>query len=83
MYKKVVILLILLMFLILCIGIFIGSFDISFVDIILIIGYKVFSILLFKYINVNVVFIIWNLRLFRVFLVFIVGGLLLVSGVVV
>lgn len=83
MYKKAVILLIPLTFLILCIGTSIGSSDTSFVDIISIIGYKAFSIPLPKHINANAVSIIWNLRLPRVFLAFIVGGSLSVSGAVV
>ncbi len=83
MYKKTIILLIPLTFLILCIGTSIGSSDTSLIDIISIIGYKALGIPLLKEINPNDVAIIWNLRLPRVFLAFIVGGSLSVSGAVV
>lgn len=83
MYKKIIILLISLTFLILCIGTSIGSSDTSLIHIASIIGYKVLGIPLLKEINPNDVAIIWNLRLPRVFLAFIVGSSLSVSGAVV
>lgn len=67
MYKKIIILLIPLTFLILCIGTSIGSSDTSLIHIASIIGYKVLGIPLLKEINPNDVAIIWNLRLPRVF----------------
>ena len=81
--KKSIILLILMTFLILCIGTSIGSANTSIKDILAIIGHKVFGIPLFKGIDNNSVSIIWNLRLPRVLLAFIVGGSLSVSGAVV
>lgn len=81
--KKQIILLIALTFLILCIGTSIGSSNTSIKDILSIIGYKIFAIPLIKGINNNDVAIIWNLRLPRVLLAFIVGGSLSVSGAVV
>ncbi|NOW05362.1 FecCD family ABC transporter permease [Clostridium beijerinckii] len=83
MYKKIIILLIPLTFLILCIGTSIGSSDTSLIHIASIIGYKVLRIPLLKEINPNDVAIIWNLRLPRVFLAFLVGSSLSVSGAVV
>ncbi|WP_160688473.1 iron ABC transporter permease [Clostridium sp. C2-6-12] len=83
MYKKAIILLIPLTFLILCIGTSIGSSGTSVLNIISIIGYKAFGIPLSKNINANDIAIIWNLRLPRVLLAFIVGGSLSVSGAVV
>ena len=83
MYKKTIILLIPLTFLILCIGASIGSSDTSVLNIISIVGYKAFGIPLSKNINANDIAIIWNLRLPRVLLAFIVGGSLSVSGAVV
>jgi len=81
--KRAIILLISLMFLILCIGASTGSSNTSIKDILSIIGYKIFAIPLAKGINNNDVAIIWNLRLPRVLLAFIVGGSLAVSGAVV
>ncbi|NRT79973.1 FecCD family ABC transporter permease [Clostridium beijerinckii] len=83
MYKKIIILLIPLTFLILCIGTSIGSSDTSLIHIASIIGYKVLGIPLLKEINPNDVAIIWSLRLPRVFLAFLVGSSLSVSGAVV
>lgn len=83
MYKKTLILLIPLTFLILCIGASIGSSDTSVLNIISIVGFKSFGIPLSKNINANDIAIIWNLRLPRVLLAFIVGGSLSVSGAVV
>ena len=81
--KKSIILLILMTFLILCIGTSIGSANTSIKDILAIIGHKVFGIPLSKGIDNNSVAIIWNLRLPRVLLAFIVGGSLSISGAVV
>ena len=81
--KKSIILLISLVLLVLCIGTAIGSSNTSIKDILSIIGYKIFRIPLSKSINNNDVAIIWNLRLPRVLLAFIVGGSLSVSGAVV
>jgi iron complex transport system permease protein len=83
MYKKTIILLIPLTFLILCIGASIGSSGTSVLNIVSIVGYKAFGIPLCKNINSNDIAIIWNLRLPRVLLAFIVGGSLSVSGAVV
>ena len=83
MYKKTIILLIPLAFLVLCIGTSIGSANTSIMNILSIIGYKILGIPLAKNINNNDVAIIWNLRLPRVLLAFIVGGSLSVSGAVV
>ena len=81
--KKSIILLISLVFLVLCIGTSIGSSNTSIKDILSIIGYKILGIPLSKGIDNNNVAIIWNLRLPRVLLAFIVGGSLSVSGAVV
>lgn len=81
--KKSIILLISITILILCIGTSIGSSNTSIVNILSIIGYKIFRISLYKGIDTNEVAIIWNLRLPRVLLAFIVGGSLSVSGAVV
>lgn len=83
MYKKTIILLISLTFLVLCIGTSIGSSGTSVLNIISIIGYKSLGIPLSKDINATDIAIIWNLRLPRVLLAFIVGGSLSVSGAVV
>lgn len=83
MYKKTIILLMLLTFLLLCIGTSIGSSNTSLLNIISIIGYKALGIPLAKDINASDISIIWNLRLPRVLLAFIVGGSLSVSGAVV
>ncbi|SFD16366.1 FecCD family ABC transporter permease [Clostridium uliginosum] len=81
--KKLIILSIPLVFLVLCIGTSIGSYNISIVDILYILGYKIFGIPLIQGININDISIIWSLRLPRVLLAFIVGGALSVSGAVV
>lgn len=81
--KTLMILSIPLVFLIICIGTSIGSSNISILDIISIIGYKIFSIPLNIGIDSKDVAIIWNLRLPRVLLAFIVGGSLSASGAVV
>lgn len=83
MYKKIIALLVPLTFLVLCIGTSIGSSGISILNIISIIGHKIFGIQLVKDINLNDAAIIWNLRLPRVLLAFIVGASLSVSGAVV
>ncbi|MGL5353595.1 MAG: ABC transporter permease, partial [Clostridium sp.] len=57
-----------LVFLIICIGTSIGSSNISLLDIISIIGHKIFSIPLKAGIDGKDVAIIWNLRLPRVLL---------------
>jgi iron complex transport system permease protein len=81
--KKAIILLIPLAFLILCIGTSIGSSGTSLSNILSIIGYKILGIPLAKDISNNDVAVIWNLRLPRVLLAFIVGGSLSASGAVV
>jgi iron complex transport system permease protein len=83
MYKKAIVLLMPLTFLIICTGTSIGSSSTGFFNIISIIGYKTLGIPLAKDITANDVAIIWNLRLPRVLLAFIVGGSLSVSGAVV
>ncbi len=65
------------------IGIVIGSSNINILDVCAIIGNKVFGIPLYRHIKANEVAIIWNLRLPRVLLAFIVGGALAASGAVV
>lgn len=81
--KKYIIFLIPLALLILCIGISIGSSNTSLPNILSIIGYKIFRIPLAKNVTNNDTAIIWNLRLPRVLLAFIVGSSLSVSGAVV
>lgn len=81
--NKAILLLILLTFLILFIGTSIGSASTSIRDILSIIAYKIFGIPLSKGIDNNDLAIIWNLRLPRVLLAFIVGSSLSVSGAVV
>ncbi|WP_252236352.1 iron ABC transporter permease [Clostridium sp. CH2] len=71
-----------LVFLILCIGTSIGSSNIGILDIISILGHKIFSVPLSDGIDSSQVVIIWNVRLPRVLLAFIVGGSLGVSGAV-
>jgi len=81
--NKAILLLILLTFLIICLGTSIGGANTSIKDILSIIVYKILAIPLSKGIDNNDVAIIWNLRLPRVLLAFIVGGSLSVSGAVV
>lgn len=81
--KGLMILSIPLVFLIICIGTSIGSSNISILDIISILGYKIFSIPLRLGIDSKDVAIIWSLRFPRVLLAFIVGGALSASGAVV
>lgn len=68
--------------LILCIGTSIGSSNINIKDIINIIINKVFNVPLPNNINPQDVAIIWVIRLPRVLLAFIVGGILSVSGAI-
>lgn len=70
-------------FLIICIGTSIGSSNISIIDIISIIGSKIFNTSLSAGIDPKDVSIIWSLRLPRVLLAFLVGGALAASGAVV
>ena len=81
--KGLMILSIPLVFLIICIGTSIGSSNISILDIISILGHKIFNIPLRLGIDSKDVAIIWTLRLPRVLLAFIVGGALSASGAVV
>lgn len=81
--KKAIILLIPSTFLILCIGTSIGSSNTSLMNILSILGYKILGFPLPQHITNNDVAIIWNLRLPRVLLAFIVGSSLSVSGAVV
>lgn len=81
--KKTIILLFFLAFVVLCIGTSIGSSNTNIKDILCIIGNKIFGIPIIKGINNNDVAIIWNLRLPRVLLAFMVGSSLSVSGAVV
>jgi iron complex transport system permease protein len=72
-----------LVVLIICIGTSIGSSNIGIWDIISIIGNKLFNMTLADGIQPKDVAIIWNIRLPRVILAFIVGSALSVSGAVV
>lgn len=72
-----------LVVLVICIGTSIGSSNISIWDIISIIGNKLFHMPLVDGIQPKDVAIIWNIRLPRVILSFIVGAALSVSGAVV
>lgn len=72
-----------LVILIICIGTSIGSSNIGIFDIFSIIVHKVFGVPLANGIDAQQVAIIWNLRLPRVLLAFIVGGSLAASGAVV
>lgn len=81
--KILMILSIPLVFLIICIGTSVGSSNISILDIISILGHKILSIPLNVGIDSKDVSIIWNLRLPRVLLAFMVGGALSASGAVV
>lgn len=81
--KRNVILLISLSFLVICMGTSIGSSHTSILDILSILSYKIFNFPLGDGITKNDVAIIWNLRLPRVLLAFLVGGSLAVSGSVV
>ncbi|MBB6623663.1 FecCD family ABC transporter permease [Clostridium gasigenes] len=81
--KRLMILSIPLVFLIICIGTSSGSSDISILDSISVIGHKILGITLRSEIDSKDVAIIWNLRLPRVLLAFIVGGALSASGAVV
>ena len=81
--KRNVILLISLSFLVICVGTSIGSSHTSISNILSILGHKIFNFTLNDGITKNNVAIIWNLRLPRVLLAFLVGGSLAVSGSVV
>lgn len=81
--KRLMILSIPLVFLIICIGISVGSSNINIIDIISIISYKLFNTNLLEGIEAKDVSIVWYIRLPRVLLSFIVGGALAASGAVV
>ena len=81
--KKKIILSIIALFIIVCMGTSIGSSDISIIDTLLTIFNKLFKLPLLKEIEYKNVSIIWNLRLPRVLLAFLVGGCLATSGAVV
>ncbi|MGL5316620.1 MAG: FecCD family ABC transporter permease [Peptostreptococcaceae bacterium] len=81
--NKLVILSIFIVFIIICIGTSVGSSNINILDTISIIGNKMFNIPLREGIEPKNVSIIWNLRLPRVLLAFMVGGCLATSGAVV
>ncbi|MGL5414563.1 MAG: FecCD family ABC transporter permease [Clostridium sp.] len=68
--------------LVICVGTSIGSSNINIVDIVRIVGNKLFNIPLPESINAQDVAIIWVIRLPRVILAFIVGAILSVSGAV-
>lgn len=84
-YKNriLVILSIPLVLLIICIGTSVGSSNISIFDIFSILVNKFFSVPLLDSIDPKQVAIIWNLRLPRVLLAFMVGGSLAASGAIV
>lgn len=81
--NKLVILSIFIVFIIICMGTSVGSSNINILDTISIIGNKMFNIPLREGIEPKNVSIIWNLRLPRVLLAFMVGGCLATSGAVV
>ena len=81
--KKLIICSILLVFLILSIGISVGSSNIKIIDSISIILNKMFNMSLREDIAIKDVSIIWKIRLPRVLLAFLVGGCLATSGAVV
>lgn len=81
--KKLVIVSTVLVFIIICIGISIGSSNVSLWDSMSILGNKIFKMKLNEGIDPKNVSIIWKLRLPRVLLAFIVGGCLAASGAVV
>ena len=81
--NKIVVLSIVLVFFMICIGTSVGSSNISILDTISILGNKIFNLPLRVGMEPKNVSIIWNLRLPRVLLAFIVGGCLATSGAVV
>lgn len=81
--KTLAILSIPLVLLIMCIGTSIGSSNISLTEIFSIIMNKTFGVPTISGVNAQKIAIIWNLRLPRVILAFIVGGSLAASGAVV
>lgn len=81
--NKLVVLSILFVLLIICIGTSVGSSNINILDTISILGNKILNIPLREGIETKNVSIIWNLRLPRVLLAFMVGGCLATSGAVV
>lgn len=80
MRNKKIIGLILISVLIIGVGTSLGSSSINILHTVSIIGNKLFNINLLENINVNDIEIVWNLRLPRVLLAFLVGGALAVSG---
>lgn len=81
--RKIILLLAIpIVFLIICIGTSIGSSNINILNIISIIGNKLFSIPLIDGVQSQDVAIIWAVRLPRVLLAFMVGAALSVSGAV-
>lgn len=72
-----------LVLLIICIGTSLGSSNIGILDVFSILVHKIFNVPLADGIEAKQVAIIWNLRLPRVILAFIVGGSLAASGSVV
>lgn len=81
--KNLIILTIPTVFLIICLGISIGSSNINIFDTINILLNKMLNIPLRESINPKDISIIWSIRLPRVLLAFMVGGCLAVSGAVV
>ena len=81
--NRLVILSVILVFIIICIGTSVGSSNINILDTISILGNKMLNIPLREGIEPKNVSIIWNLRLPRVLLAFMVGGCLATSGAVV
>ncbi len=81
--KNLIILTIPTVFLIICLGISIGSSNINILDTINILLNKMLNIPLRESINPKDISIIWSIRLPRVLLAFMVGGCLAVSGAVV
>ncbi|MEG2539491.1 MAG: iron ABC transporter permease [Clostridium sp.] len=81
--KKILVFCIPIVFLVICIGTSIGSSNINIIHTISILSHKIFSTPLIEGIDPNNISIIWNLRLPRVLLAFVVGGALAASGAVV
>ncbi|MDK2564136.1 iron ABC transporter permease [Romboutsia sedimentorum] len=81
--KNLIILTIPTVFLIICLGVSIGSSNINILDTINILLNKMLNIPLKESINPKDISIIWSIRLPRVLLAFMVGGCLAVSGAVV
>ena len=81
--KKKILISVLIALIIISIGTSYGSSNINIMDTISILGHKLFNIPLKENIDPKNISIVWNLRLPRVLLAFLVGGCLAASGAVV